>query len=232
MIQQEETTPQKGAGTPATVTEVEAIVTLQARAESAHVDVVGDQNSFEGCADPIVAVPGVSGRDARIRENFDGFVRAIGGDGPAVRGINTGGSGEGVSGVSANGIGVYGVSANGIGVYGVGDEYTGVSGVSVNGTGVLAQARGDRGKALVVEGPLKVGGNPFLANSPVGTATLNAGMASITIANAVATPHSVVILTPLGNPDGHVWVTRAAESFTIHRNGTLPRVTFAYLIVN
>lgn len=136
----------------------------------------------------------------------------------------------GVFGHSGGDDGVYGLSDTGIGVHGTGS--IGVQGTSSTGTGVLAQAAATAGTALRVQGPIKVGAFNSVTNSPVGTATIADKTSSVTVTNPVATPNSIVILTPLSDPGGNLWVTPAAGSFTINRSAHRPSVTIAYLIIN
>jgi hypothetical protein len=68
----------------------------------------------------------------------------------------------------------------------------------------------------------------------IGQATLAAGATSLTVTTSAATASSTILLTPLGNPGGWLWVSaRAAGSFTISVSGRAPAaVAVQYLIIN
>jgi len=67
----------------------------------------------------------------------------------------------------------------------------------------------------------------------VGQVTLPAGQTSVTVTTPAATPSSNVLLTPLNNYKGTVWVTRTSGSFTINAsNVQTNNVVFTYLIIN
>ena len=57
---------------------------------------------------------------------------------------------------------------------------------------------------------------------------------TLTVSNPAATPNSLILLTPLDNPQELLWIgARSAESFTIDASNALPtNVTIMFLIVN
>ena len=95
------------------------------------------------------------------------------------------------------------------------------------GRGTAVTAQSGSGHALVAIGTVQIQGNS------VGQATLLAGKTSVTVTTSAATTTSNILLTPLGNPQGNLWVIRASGSFTIHSNKA-PSVSLsiAYLIIN
>ena len=70
-------------------------------------------------------------------------------------------------------------------------------------------------------------------NDAIGQTRLLANTSSVTVNTTAATPTSTILLTPLDNPEGHLWITRAAGSFTIKASVAPTRdVPIAYLIKN
>jgi hypothetical protein len=137
-----------------------------------------------------------------------------------------GGAGFGVYATSQSTNGVFGYSATGTGMAaqsGSGDVFSAYT--AGGGTAVTAQS--GSGHALVAIGTVQVQGNA------VGQATLAAGRTSVTVTTSAATSSSNILLTPLGNPQGNLWVIRASGSFTIH-SSRAPSVnlSIAYLIIN
>lgn len=123
------------------------------------------------------------------------------------------------------GYGVLATSTSGTSVIGFNDTAIALQGQSTSGIGVLAESVS--GPALVAKGPVQVQG------TSVGQATLLAGKTSVTVTSSAATASSNILLTPLGNPLGNLWVTRAAGSFTIHASKAPPsNLSIAYLIIN
>ena len=110
----------------------------------------------------------------------------------------------------------------------------GVGVVAEGGTGLLARTIAPNGLGLVVDGRIEVRGNA------VGEAVLVAEARSVTVSNPAATPDSVIVLTPLANPGGPLWISaQSAGSFTIERasseegrQGRLRATPVRYLIVN
>lgn len=228
MLQQEEEISQhreqkrrtflkQGFGAAVAVAGIGTAAAMQATSGTTHANGAETATQFADTVSPVVSVQnkGVNG---------DGIVS------------NASGSGTAISGLGITGTGVSGASAAGVGVSGFSGRNAGVIGTSNSGTGVIARANGTGATALDIQGPIKVGTSSSVANSPVGTATLAIGAKSVTVTNPVATPNSLVIITPQSNPGGTLWVTTAAGSFTIHRNSNLipvfSRVTIAYLIIN
>ena len=140
--------------------------------------------------------------------------------------VGQSGSGIGVQGLGLDGIAVQGDSVTGTGVQGLSEEGgIGVEGISPQGIGISASS--DIGIALVVNGLIQVTGNA------VGQATLSMGETSVTVNSAAAKATSNILLTPLGDPGGQLWVTRAAGSFTIQTStAPLTNVDIAYLVIN
>jgi hypothetical protein len=147
-------------------------------------------------------------------------------------GIHATSGGTGASGLFAEGVsggyGVYSRCRGGTAVVGEGGSGTGVYGysdVGSSGFGVIAYS--PNGTALQVNGPMQLKG------SSVGQATLAAGKTSVTVTSPAATASSNILLTPLGNPLGNLWVTRATGSFTIHASkAPTSNLSIAYLIIN
>lgn len=181
-------------------------------------------------------------------------VEAISGSGPAVFAVSD--SNSGVYAQSNSGIGVHAVgggaspttppipqlaifaeggpstgvlatSQSGTGVQGQSDTSTGVSGITESGFGVTANG-GSGGVALQVIGKVEVQGNS------VGSVTMAAGKKTLTVNNAAATANSLILLTPLNNPQVFLWIgARKAGSFTIDASKALPtHVTIMFLIIN
>lgn len=131
------------------------------------------------------------------------YATAYGGN-PAISG-EASTTNSGVEGVSTGGYGVYGVSSTNAGIY----------------------AMSRSGPALIANGPIQVLGNS------VGKATIPSGATSVTVTTSAATANSNILLTPLANPKGDLWVTQAAGSFTIHTNASHGgSLSIAYLIIN
>jgi len=133
-----------------------------------------------------------------------------------VVGQNTSNAGYGVLGRADTGTAVWADTTSGIALHATGGP-----------TGIAVQAIGGS-VALNVQGIVQIQGNA------VGQATLPAGKkTSVTVTTSAATTSSNILLTPLGNPNGNLWVTRAAGSFTIHAS-TAPKtaLSIAYLIIN
>jgi hypothetical protein len=147
---------------------------------------------------------------------------SIGVQGTSKTGTGVEGTSNG-SGLSARG--VNGMSASGIGVVGSSTDGLGVAGTSDTGIAVLAVSKG--GLALRVVGHMQVWGDS------VGQAILPAGNTAVTVTTAAATLSSNILLTPLGNPNGSLWVTRANGSFTINAGAAQgSNLPIAYLIIN
>lgn len=104
---------------------------------------------------------------------------------------------------------------------------TGVFGGSQSGIGVIASS-GSEGVALRVIGKVEVQG------SSVGSVTMLKGTSTLTVDNVAATANSLILLTPLADPQAFLWISaRNAGSFTINASrkmlGGLP---ITYLIIN
>ncbi len=148
-----------------------------------------------------------------------------GGDGVLGRSVNTSLPGNGVHAV-ANGVtptsGAFGA------LFAEGGNSNGVYATSTSTTNAAVTARNAAGPALRVDGTLQVVGRA------IGQATLAAGATSLTVSTSAATANSTILLTPLGNPGGWLWISaRAAGSFTIQVSGRAPAaVPVQYLIIN
>jgi hypothetical protein len=67
----------------------------------------------------------------------------------------------------------------------------------------------------------------------VGQTTLVTGTTSVTVSDPATTATSNILLTPLSNPGGQLWVTRAGGSFTIQASAApTSDVPITYLITN
>jgi hypothetical protein len=142
-------------------------------------------------------------------------------------------SNAGVGGESSSNYGVHAVGGGAsrsagpgaAGVFAEGGPNFGVFAQSTSGTGLYATS--SSGPALVANGHVQVQGNA------VGSTTLLAGHTSVTVTTSAATTSSNVLLTPLANPKAHLWVTRAAGSFTIHASAARStNLAIVYLIIN
>ena len=162
-----------------------------------------------------VAIQGNSDANAGV----DGFS----GPGPGVRGRSPFGTG-----ILASG-GTIGLHAAGGGAFPPLEPPEGFSAAvfAEGGSSFGVWTQSDTGIALVVKGLMQILGNA------VGQTTLPSGQTSVIVNTSAATPTSNILLTPLDNPRGQLWVTRATGSFTIHTSvapGT--DVPIAYLIIN
>lgn len=150
-----------------------------------------------------------------------------------------------VVGNSVTGIGVSGFSSSSTGVSGLSDEAAGVTGASPNQPGVLGLSRGFAGvvgqsnsgigvAAVSSSGPaLLVDGHVVVLGDAVGQAILPRGQKLVTVPTSAATTSSLILLTPLGDPRGRLWVTLAAGSFIINSSAApTQNVTIAYLVIN
>jgi hypothetical protein len=107
------------------------------------------------------------------------------------------------------------------------ESETGNSVVAISKSGIGVTAQSDSGIALQVFGRVAIGG------SAVGQATISKGQTSVTVSASAATPSSNILLTPLGDPKGTLWVTRAMGSFTIEISAApASDLAIAYLIIN
>ena len=163
--------------------------------------------------------------------------------GVAVNAISNNGIGvsaSGTVGISANGTtgpavsattvstdAVIGISEFGAGVQGSSSTSAGVSGFTETGIGVKANG-GIGGVALQVIGKVEVQGNS------VGMVTMGKEATTLTVPNPAATPNSLILLTPLDNPQEFLWIgARNAGSFTIDASKALPTtVIIMFLIIN
>ena len=131
----------------------------------------------------------------------------------------------GVLGIANSNYGITGISNSNTGIRAISTSGAGLTATSSTGTGVYAESAS--GTALVVNGSMQVQGNS------IGQATLPGGATSVTVNTPAATTASNIILTPLGNPGGQLWVERAAGSFTILTSAAPANdVPVTYLIIN
>jgi hypothetical protein len=132
------------------------------------------------------------------------------------------GSGTGVLGVSGTGTGLIGESNSGSGITGVSKSDTGVVGESTSGYGVDAFSAGgtalhaksaaSNGVALFAEGLLRIAG------AAVGQATIPQNLTSVTVSTAAVTANSHILLTPLSNPRGALWISNIVPGTSFQIN--------------
>jgi len=146
--------------------------------------------------------------------------------GPGI-GINATSDSTAIIATSGSGIGVEASCQNGPGIQGGSITSTGVSGTTESGIGVAANG-GSAGVALQVIGKVEVQGNS------VGSITMAKNAKTLTVPNAAATANSLILLTPLDDPQAFLWIgARSAGSFTIEASEALPtKVNIAFLIIN
>lgn len=145
------------------------------------------------------------------------------------------GKGAGVIGSSKGAVGVFGQSTNAAGVYGTSTAQAGVFGSSETGAGVEGiSTSGPALFGLSSEGvALKAVGYVQIQSDAVGQATLPQGQTTVTVNTGAVTTVSNILLTPLADPQGRLWVTRDQGSFTIHASQAPGGdIAIAYLIVN
>lgn len=209
---------------------------FQTQAGSVHADGNEGPTIFTGTdTQPAVTATGVSNQDAIDANASNGYAinafssggTAIlvqgGGNSPAINTFSNGG--YAIKAVSNTNTGVYTQSTSGAGVVSITKSGVGVFATSTNGTGVVAKSR--NGVALQVLGQLQVQGNA------VGQATLLAGKTSVKVNTQAATPTSNIMLTPLGNPGGQLWVILGNGSFTIQVSSPPSNnVVIEYFIIN
>jgi hypothetical protein len=174
------------------------------------------------------AILASSGADSCIVATSDSgaAVSAISDNGVGVE-ASGGGGAPGVTATADSGSGVEAKSLTGPGVLGESVTSAGVSGITESGFGVTANG-GSAGVALQVIGKVEVQG------TSVGSVTMSAGKKTLTVSNASATAESLILLTPLENPQAFLWIgARSAGSFEIEASKALPtKVTITFLIIN
>lgn len=219
-------------GLTAAAAAIGAGVLLEQNADNAHampMDNVGTFSSSNASV-PAVTATGSNGASGVKATSDSGYAlyATSGSSGDTLYASNTSaGTGNAIHAWnnSPTASALYAEGHTGFGVYGTSDTNWGVYGWSGTDVGVYASTAG--GTALLVNGPMKVQG------TSVGQATLLAGKTSVTVTTSAATPSSNILLTPLGNPGGDLWVTRAAGSFTIHSSkAPTASLSIAYLIIN
>jgi hypothetical protein len=143
------------------------------------------------------------------------------------------GGGAGVSATSISGPGVFAESQSGIGVHAVGG---GATGVATGGLEAAIFAEGGPGIGVLASGAvaLQVIGKIEIQGNSAGMVAMAAGATTMTVTNPAATANSLIVLTPLDNPQAFLWVAaRNAGSFTIDASGALlTPVNIMFLIIN
>lgn len=210
-----------GKGLVAATAAIGAGALLEQSRASAHSDMPDDNVgnfSSSNSSVPAVTATGTNGAVgvSSGSDTADGIYSTSNGPGKSgVFGYNSTSTGFGLYGEADTGIAVNGGTTSGIAVRGTG----GTSGIAVQAIGGSV--------ALNVQGTVQVQGNS------VGQATLAAGKTSVTVTTSAATASSNILLTPLGNPGGNLWVVRASGSFTIHASkAPSANLSIAYLIIN
>lgn len=196
---------------------------IHASADTAHADSTGVFSSSVA-GTPAVSATGTNGADGIDASSDTGTGISATSKATAISAYSH--DGTGVSANSVTGTAISGSSIVGDGVYGS-SAYggAGVYGTSTRGIGVVAV--GGESAALQVQGTIQVQGNA------VGHASIPAGSVSVTVTTPAATTNSIVILTPMSNPDDFLWVTPKAGSFTIHiSKAPTSALKIAYLVIN
>jgi hypothetical protein len=215
---------------------VGAVALLQVDAGSAHADGNEGPTTFTGTStQPAVTANGVSSVDAIDANANSGIavnafslsgtaITALGGgNNPAIKASSD--RGYAVSAVSNSTTGVYAKSTSGAGMVTISTSGDGLYASSVSSNGVVAKSK--KGTALYVVGRIQVIGNA------VGQAILRAGSISVTVSTSVATPTSNIMLTPLDDPAGRLWVTLGSGTFTINSSASPTNdVVIEYFIIN
>lgn len=215
---------------------VGAAALLQTHASSALADGNEGPTTFTGTStQPAVTANGVSSEDAIDANANSGIaVNAFSLSGTAITALGGGNNpaiqassdrGYAVSAISKSTTGVYAQSTSGAGVVTVSTSGDGLYASSTNSNGVVAKSK--KGTALYVVGSIQVIGNA------VGQAILRSGNTSVTVNTSVATPASNIMLTPLGDPAGRLWLTLGSGTFTINSSAAPTNdVVIEYLIIN
>lgn len=164
---------------------------------------------------------------ANSTNDTDLFYASSAGDGTAISGSS--GSGVGVHGESASGVGVEAFSASATAVSATSTSGTGIVGSTATGIALLAAASDPKGKALVINGRIRVDGVSGVAIIPAGTA-------SITFTPGVDLVNSsFVLLTPKANIGARaLWFSTntIANTITIHMSPSRPkRTNVAWLLL-
>ncbi len=220
----------------ATIAAIGAGALFQSQADSVHADGNEGPTVFTGTdTQPAVIATGVGDQDAIDANASTGYAinafsssgTAIlaqgGGTSPALNAFSN--AGTAIKAVSNTTTGVYSQSTSGAGVVSITKSGVGVFAASTNGTGVVAKSH--NAVALQVVGLLQVQGNA------VGQAVLPAGKTSVKVNTPAATPTSNIMLTPLGNPGGQLWVILGNGSFTIQVSSPPQNnVVIKYFIIN
>jgi hypothetical protein len=128
------------------------------------------------------------------------------------------------------GYGLHATATEGLAVLASSGSGCAVDACSAEGVGMRARCESDAGLALAIEGRIQVRG------CAVGVALLPACARTVTIAAAAATPESLILLMPLGDPgEGvRIWIDgRRAHAFTIAASAAPSAdLRIPYLIVN
>ncbi len=215
---------------------VGAAALLQLQAGKALADGNEGPTTFTGTStQPAVTANGTGSEDAFVvNANSEHAINAFSLSGSAINALGGGfktaihassDRGYAMSGISNSTTGVYAQSTSGAGVVAISNSGAGLFASSVTSTGVVAKS--SQSIALSVIGTIQVTGHS------VGQAILPAGSTSVTVTSKAATLISNILLTPLADPAGRLWVTLGSGTFTINSSSPPPSdVPIEYFIVN
>lgn len=207
--------------------------------------IFGDARGFSKISNgPGVGVYGASGSGDGVVGNSNSGDGVVGSSNFAdgVYGQTGGSANYGVHGTNPAGTAILGDATNngsgtGTGVQGTSDGGYGVEALS-SGTALHAKSSGGNGVAARLEGLLQIAG------AAVGQAALNVSTGSVTVPSTAVTASSLILLTPMGDPQGVLWVSNLVPgtSFQINvgsdnsqgfaRQSVARTVQVAYLIIN
>jgi hypothetical protein len=215
---------------------VGAAALLQSQAGKALADGNEGPTTFTGTStQPAVTANGTGSEDALdVNANSGRAINASSLSGTAINAFGGGfktaihassDRGYAISGISNSTTGVYAQSTSGAGVVAISNSGDGLFASSVTSIGVFAKST--HSIALSVMGLVQVAG------PSVGQAILPAGSTSVTVTTKAATPVSNILLTPLADPAGRLWLTLGSGSFTINSSSPpTSDVPIEYFIVN
>jgi hypothetical protein len=215
---------------------VGAAALLQSQAGKALADGNEGPTTFTGTStQPAVTANGTGSEDA-IDVNADSgrAINAFSLSGIAINALG-GGFKSAIQATSDRGIAMFALSNSTTGVYGQSTSGAGMVAISNSGDGLFASsvtsngvvAKSSKGIALSVIGTIQVTGHS------VGQAILPAGSTSVTITSKAATPISNILLTPLADPAGRLWLRLGSGTFTINSSSPpTSDVPIEYFIIN
>ena len=215
---------------------VGAAALLQSQAGKALADGNEGPTTFTGTStQPAVTANGTSSEDALVVNADSGrAINAFSLSGSAITALGGGfktaihassDRGTAISGVSNSTTGVYAQSTSGAGVVAISSSGDGLFASSITSTGVVAKST--HSIALSVLGTIQVTGHS------VGQVVLSAGSTSVSVTTKAATPVSNILLTPLADPAGRLWLTLGSGTFTINSSSPpTSDVPIEYFIVN